>query len=177
MLDSLRRDFGHGLRQLARRPGFTTVAVLTLALGIGANTAVFSVLNAVLLRPLPYARPDRLVMLWTRYLPSSGLDIPEFPLSAPEVVDYRDQSETLEDVVPFRTTDATLTGDEGPPVRLRVALLGRGMFHLLGVNAARGRTFAPEEEEPGAAPTAVLSSWIPARRAMRLNPAEVLGAE
>jgi putative ABC transport system permease protein len=157
MLDALRQDLRFALRQLGRSPGFTAVAALTLALGIGANTGVFSVLRAAVLQPLPFARPDRLVVLQTRYLPSSGLDIPWFPLSAPEVEDYRDQSRTLQDVVPWTRENETLVGREGAPVQLRVGQVGRGMFRLLGVDAALGRTFAPEEEEPSASPTTVLS--------------------
>ena len=74
---------GFALRQMGRNPGFAAVVVLTLGLAIGANSAVFSVVNGVLLRPLPFEEPERLVSLWTRYLPSSGLDIPQFALSPP----------------------------------------------------------------------------------------------
>ncbi|MBW3533687.1 MAG: ABC transporter permease [Gemmatimonadetes bacterium] len=151
------RDVAHGIRQVGRRPGFAAVAVLTLALGIGANTAVFSVVRGVLLRPLPYAEPDRLVSLWTRYLPSTGIDIDQFVLSGPEVLDYRDASRAMEDVVPWVSTNRTLTGDEGDPERIPTVLAGEGLFELLGVRAALGRTFTPEEQAPDA-PRAVLLS-------------------
>lgn len=150
-------DLRFAIRQLAKRPGFTAAAVLTLALGIGATTAMFSVVRGVLLAPLPYARPDQLVSLWTRYLPSSGQDIPQFPLSPPEMIDYREQNRSMQDVVPYSTLYRTLGGDGTAPQRVRVGFLGAGMFDLLGVPAAIGRTFAPEEELPDAAPVLVLS--------------------
>ncbi|NIP60703.1 MAG: hypothetical protein GWM92_18195, partial [Gemmatimonadetes bacterium] len=130
--DDLRQDVGYALRQIRRNPGFAAVAVLTLALGIGANTAVFSVVNGVLLEPLPYQEPDRLVALWTRYLPSSGLDIPRFPASAPELLDYDDRSEATQGVVPYVNADRTITGEHGDPRRLRVTFAGREFFDLLG---------------------------------------------
>lgn len=157
MLDATKQDLRYAVRSLGKRPGFTAAVVATLAIGIGANAAVFTVLNSVLLRPLPYEEPDALVSLWTRYLPSSGLDIPRFPLSAPEVMDYREGSETLEEVVPYRTTEMSITGTEGEPARLAVGQVGRGLFDLLGVEAARGRTFVGEEQGPGGPPAAVLS--------------------
>lgn len=150
-------DLRYALRSLRNAPGFTIVAVLTLALGVGATTAMFSVVRGVLLEPLPYERPDELVSLWTRYLPSSGQDIPQFPLSPPEMIDYREQSRLMRDVVPHGVLDRTLGGEGQTPQRVRVGFLGAGMFDLLGVRAARGRTFAPEEELPGAAPVLVLS--------------------
>ncbi|MDP3909411.1 MAG: ABC transporter permease [Gemmatimonadales bacterium] len=150
-------DLRYAIRQLATRPGFTAAAVLTLALGIGATTAMYSVVRGVLLEPLPYERPEQLVALWTRYLPQSGQDIPQFPLSPPEMIDYREQSRLMQDVVPYGMLQRTLSGADQAPERVRVGFLGAGMFELLGVRAAVGRTFAPEEEAPGVAPVAVLS--------------------
>ena len=157
------RDARFALRTLVRAPVFTSAAVVTLALGIGANTAMFSVLNGVLLRPLPYGSPDQLVALWTRYLPSSGLDIPQFPLSEPEVVDYRDQSRVM-DVVPYTRSTLTLTGPQGDAIRVDTASVGAGMFTLLGVTAAVGRTFVQEEEVPNVTPTVILSHGLWQRR-------------
>jgi putative ABC transport system permease protein len=155
-------DFRYALRTLRKTPGFTISAVLTLALGIGATTAMFSVVRGVLLDPLPYERPGELVALWTRYLPSSGEDIPQFPLSPPEMIEYRDQSRLMRDVVPYGVLDRTLGGDGEAPRRVRTGFLGAGMFDLLGVQAAAGRTFAPEEELPGAGPVLVLGHrlWL-----------------
>lgn len=160
----VRDDVGFALRQMRRRPGFAMVAVATLGIGIGANTGVFSVVNGVLLRPLPYPGSDELVAVWTRYLPSSGLDIPEFPISPPELRDYREQSTTMERVAPYIPTTRTITGEQGDPERLGVAYVGRGMFDLLGVPATVGRTFAPEEEVPNAPAVAVLSHRLWERR-------------
>jgi predicted permease len=154
------RDFRFALRQLVKRPGFTVAAVLTLALGIGATTSMFSVVRGVLLEPLPYEEPGQLISLWTRYLPQSGQDIPTFPLSPPEMIDYREQTRMMHDVVPWGTQYRTLGGDDQAPERVRVGFLGAGMFELLGVRAAVGRTFAPEEEQPDAAPVTVLSHGL-----------------
>lgn len=157
-------DLRFALRTFRKNPVFTIVAVLTLGLGIGANTAMFSVVSGVLLDPLPYAQPDRLVRLWTRYLPQSGLDIERFPLSVPELVDYREQSQTMQSVVPYATTSRTIAADGHEPARVRAAFLGAGMFDLLGVEPLVGRVFAPEEELPDAALTAVLSHGLWRRR-------------
>ncbi len=156
-MSAFTQDLRYALRQLRRNPGFAAVVILTLTLGIGANTAVFSVLHGVLLRPLPYAEPDELVAIWTRYLPSTGQDIPQFPVSAPEIVDYRDASRALEDVIPHRWSDRTLTGEGQDPVRVRVGFVGAGLLSLLGAGPALGRTFVEEEEAPGASRTVLLS--------------------
>lgn len=153
----LTQDLRYALRSLRKRPGFTAAAVLTLALGIGATTAVFTVVRGVLLAPLPYQKPGQLVSLWTRYLPSSGQDIPTFPLSPPELIEYREQTRLVQNVVPYGMQYRTLGGEADAPRRVRAGFLGRGMFELLGVGAAIGRTFVPEEERPDAAPVVVLS--------------------
>ena len=92
------QDVRFAFRQIRKRPGFALLAILTLTIGIGANTAVFSVVNGVLLRPLPFTDAGRLVGLYNRYLPESGYDWPQFPLSLPEVLDYRDQTEAMASV-------------------------------------------------------------------------------
>lgn len=162
--DGLRRDVGFALRQIRRNPGFAAVVVLTLGLALGANSAVFSVVNGVLLRPLPFEEPEGLVSLWTRYVPSSGLDIPQFPLSPPEMIDYREGSRAMEDVVPYIPATRTLSGERGDPERVAVAFLGAGMFDLLGVQAAHGRGFVPTEQDPGAPGVAVMSHGLWQRR-------------
>lgn len=155
-LEQLRQDVAFAVRQLSRSPGFATVAVVTLAVGIGANTAVFSVVDGVLLRPLPYQEPDRLLAVWTRYLPSTGLDIPEFPISAPEVLDYREQSEAV-DVAYYYEAQRTLDDGSGDPTRVGTAYVGPRLFSLLGVRPALGRDFSAAEHDPAAGPTVVLT--------------------
>ncbi|HSR41962.1 MAG TPA: ABC transporter permease, partial [Longimicrobiales bacterium] len=147
--DDLRQDVTYAFRQIRRNPGFAAVAVVTLALGIGANTAVFSVVNGVVLRPLPFAEPDRLVQVWTRYLPESGFDIPRFPISVPELLDYREQNASMEAVGYYTTGSRTLTGIDGDPVRLELALVDDALLPILGTRPALGRWIRPEEDEPG----------------------------
>jgi hypothetical protein len=100
------QDLRYAVRMLLKKPGFTIIAVLALALGIGANTAIFSVVNAVLLRPLPYQQPDRLVMLWQKL--GGATAYPQIPCSAPDYLDYRDQTHTLENVAAFENANFTL---------------------------------------------------------------------
>jgi hypothetical protein len=105
------QDLKYTLRQLARRPGFAVVLVVTLALGIGANTAVFSVVDGVLLRPLPYPESDRLTVVWTQF---PTMDLMEFPASWPEYDDYRTQSRSWEELGLWGRTQRTLTGGDNP---------------------------------------------------------------
>src|ERR1041384_4634986 len=102
MLATLVQDVRYGLRVLMKKPGFTVVAVLTMALGIGANTAIFSVANAVLLRPLPFKQPDRLVMLWGD-LPQNQLGWDVLPISPANFLDWRKSNKSFEDVAAFKT--------------------------------------------------------------------------
>jgi putative ABC transport system permease protein len=130
---------------LARSPGFTAAAVLTLALGIGANTAVFSVVNTVLLKPLPYAEPDRLVTvesMWTR-----GTPVPN-PLSYPDFFDFRTQNHVFEHLVTSRDTSLALSG-VGTPVQLGGEMVTWDLFSALGIQPALGRGFLPSEEAAG----------------------------
>jgi putative ABC transport system permease protein len=130
---------------LARSPGFTAAAVLTLALGIGANTAVFSVVNTVLLKPLPYAEPDRLVTvesMWTH-----GTPVPN-PLSYPDFFDFRTQNRVFEHLVTSRDTNLALTG-VGTPVQLGGEMVTWDLFSALGIQPALGRGFLPSEEAAG----------------------------
>jgi hypothetical protein len=139
-------DMRYGLRMLAKKPGFTTVAVLTLALGIGANTAIFSVVNAVLLRPLPYPEPSRLVALW-----ESNQERPELrnAISYPNFFDWRSQNQSFERMASYYTNDVALTG-VATPVNLRSAVVSPELFAVLGVQPRLGRWFVEEEERPGA---------------------------
>jgi putative ABC transport system permease protein len=149
------------MRFLLKHPGFTTITVLTLAIGIGANTAMFSVIHSVLLRPLPYSEPDRLVML-RHHIGSLGWS--DAPIPPPDVIDYRDRMPSLEAVaVTDRTFERNLTGGGAPEV-VRVATVSSNLFDVLGVEAALGRTFGPEDGFEGKAnektPPVILSHGL-----------------
>ena len=147
-------DARYTLRCLARTPGFTLAAVLTLALGIGANSAIFSLVRAMLLSPLPYRDSSRLVFVWSDM---SAIGYPRAPLSAPELKDLRDRTTRFEGFGSIWSTAAVLNGD-GEPEQLRVGLVSTNFFALLGTDAAIGRTFAVEDEST-AAPRTILLSW------------------
>lgn len=147
------QDLRYALRTLARSPGFTVVAVLTLALGIGFNTAVFSVVDTALFRPLPYAEPDLLVRVIDTN-PSRGID--RFSASPPNFVDWRAQNSTLAAMAAYSGDDVTLVeGTE--PERLHGEAVSPALFALLGVPPAIGRTLRAEDEKPGREPSMVLS--------------------
>jgi putative ABC transport system permease protein len=159
---TLWQDLRYGLRLLAKSPGFTIVAVLTLALGIGANTAIFSVVNAVILRPLPFAAPDRLVAVWVTSLRSGAT---RGPSDYPDFADWRAQNHVFEHMAAFHTADFTLTGTD-EPAHVFGAVVSADLFPLLGEQAKLGRTFRPEEDEKitdGARPV-ILSHGLWERR-------------
>ncbi|HEU5181645.1 MAG TPA: ABC transporter permease, partial [Candidatus Polarisedimenticolia bacterium] len=148
-------DVLHGLRLLKKRPGFTIAVVVTLALGIGANSAVFTILNAILLRPLPYADQDRLVVIWDS-LPSRGWT--EFAVSGPNFLDYREQGGTaFERVAAAVNWPANLTG-AGEAERVSGRAVSHDFLSLLGVRPILGRDFLPEEDKPGEGERVVLLS-------------------
>jgi predicted permease len=147
-------DLKFAIRQLRKNPGFAAVAVLTLALGIGANTAIFSVVDAVLLRPLPFPEPEQLVMVWNQ-LPGQGLR--QLPLSVPEFLDYQREQQAFAGLAVFRTTDGSLAG-RGDPVHVSVAMVSEQYFATLGIRPLQGRNFTPEEHEPGQGPVMILDS-------------------
>jgi putative ABC transport system permease protein len=149
------QDFRYAIRTLINNPGFTTVAILTLALGIGANTAIFSVINAVMLRPLPFRSPEQLCIV-TESLPS----LPAIGPSYENFQDFRDRAKSFSAMSATRITTLTLTGS-GEPERLPAQMTSASMFPLLGVDARLGRTFAPEEDRAGGAQVVVLgySLW------------------
>jgi putative ABC transport system permease protein len=172
-LDDVLRDVRHASRMLLRNPGFTAVAVLTLALGIGANTAIFSVVNAVLLRPLPYPDADRLVLVIS---PQSGLpgvaNARRVPWLFPATFDaLRKGTRTLTHVAGYIQTTSTLTG-QGDPVRLTGLQVSAAAFPMLGASTLLGRTFEPYEESAGANTVVVLSyeAW---QRYFNADPAVV----
>lgn len=159
-MEALIQDVRYSIRLLRKQPMVTVMAVLILALGIGANTAIFSVVNAVLIRPLPYPEPHRLVWMWNNNR-SSGVE--REPLSFPNFVDFRDQNKSFEDVAGFTTWLPILTHDEEPE-RIRASQVSAGFFPVLRAEAASGRTFATEEDRPGKNRVAVISHSLWKRR-------------
>ena len=140
------QDLRYAVRMLLKKPGFTAIAVLALALGIGANTAIFSVVNAVLLRPLSYQHPDSMVMVWQRLTGANSY--PALPCSAPDYIDYRDQTQTLENVAAFYNENFTLTTRTGSE-RVSGAAVSANLFPLLGISSLRGRVFNAAEDQFG----------------------------
>ncbi len=155
-MNAMGHDIRAGLRQLRRAPGFAAVTILTLALGIGATTAIFSVVDGVLLRPLPYPDADRLVMVW-RTLPSLGFE--RAPVSYPNLADLRTDVSALEELGGYSGRFATITED-GVPTRLVGAYATAGLFEALGVAPARGRAFGAREDRTGGEPVVVLSHGL-----------------
>jgi putative ABC transport system permease protein len=153
MMSTLIQDIKYGLRVLAKNPGFTAVAVLTLALGIGANTAIFSVVNAVLLKPLPYGDPDRLAVIWvTEPSAPGGL----FPDTGPDFQDWQAQNHVFEGISAITIEGGTLTGS-GEPLQLRGLSVSPNVFQLLGVQPLLGRSFSPDEGPTGHHHVVILS--------------------
>ncbi len=156
-LETAAQDLRYGLRVLRRSPVVTATVVLTLAVGLGANTAIFSVVNTVLLRPLPYPDPDRLVVVWGSRPQRQGT-----PVSATNFLDYQEQNRTCERMATFRAAGFVLNG--GEPEWLRAGRVSPGFFAVLGVPAALGRTFAPEDGRAGGDKVVVLGPGIWRRR-------------
>jgi predicted permease len=144
MLETLLQDLRFGLRMLRKNPGFSLIAILTLALGIGANTAIFSVVNATLLKPLPYADPDRLAMLWT-VNPKQG--IYEEGTSYPTFLDWRAQSQSFAEMAICGRGNPVLLTGLAEPERVLGEYVSANLFSLLGVKPALGRTFTPDDEQ------------------------------
>jgi putative ABC transport system permease protein len=154
LLETLLQDIRYGARMLRKNPGFTTVAVLTLALGIGANTAIFSVVNGVLLKPLAYQEPERLVTILLE-----GHN----PVSAADFLDWRAQSQSFIGMAAAEFWDGTLTGGDRPE-SVPALRIGEGMFQLLGVPPLIGRTFQSDDFQPGKDHVLVLSHRLWQRR-------------
>jgi putative ABC transport system permease protein len=152
-LDEVRQDLRFAGRQISRKPWLTAVMVLTLALGIGANTAIFSVIEGVLLRPLEYPDPDRLVMIWERAPKAPEIFNVVNPRTA---ADWQDQARSFEGIALFHLASATLPDDRGA-VRVAGATVSANYFSVLGVGPALGRGFAADEEGPQSRPVTVLS--------------------
>src|SRR5262245_58720048 len=145
-LEPLWRDVRFALRMLRRTPGFAATAIVTVALGIGANSAIFSVASGVLLRPLPYPAADRLAMVW---MDNSRISLREDWHSFANYADYRARNTTFEDMAVFNNTSRTLTGDDNPE-RVLGAHSSANLFDVLGVRPALGRAYTAEEDKPGA---------------------------
>jgi putative ABC transport system permease protein len=155
MIVDLWHDLRYGVRTLRKNPGFTLIAVLTLALGIGANTAIFSVVNAILLRPLPFKDPDRLVILGHAY-PKLDLIAPVSPRG---FVDYRDRGDVFESAAVSSGASFNLTG-QGEPERIQGRRVSADFLSTLGVEPVLGRAFLPEEDQPGKEHVAILSHGL-----------------
>ena len=140
-MQAFRQDIRYALRLLLKQPGMTTLAVVTLALGIGANTAIFSAVNAVLLRPLPYPDADRVVMIWEKRAREAVLDAPVAPA---DFVDWEKRQASFEAIAGMSMSAVDLTG-AGEPVRLFAGVVSPAFFDVLGVKPALGRTFRPDE--------------------------------
>ncbi len=146
-------DLRYALRMFRKNPGFTAVAVVTLALGIGANTAIFSVVNGVLLQPLPFPQPDRIMALWQNDLADG---VVKNTVSMPNFLDWRDQNGVFEAMALYTLGAVTVAGPSAP-VRLRTATVSEGFFDVMGVAPALGRAFRPADHRQGAAPAIILS--------------------
>ncbi len=158
-MSALTQDIRYALRSFGKNPGFAAAAILSVAIGIGANTSIFSVANALLLRPLPYENPDRLVILWNR---SPGLNITEDWFSTAQYFDIKTAHHGFEQVAIAIGGNYNLTG-QGDPERVGVARASSNLLPMLGVRPALGRLLTPEEDSPGHAATAVLTDGMWAR--------------
>ncbi|MGA2119603.1 MAG: ABC transporter permease [Bryobacteraceae bacterium] len=150
-MDTLLQDIRYGIRMVVQSPGFAAIAILTLALGIGANTALFSVVNGVLLNPLPYQQPDRLVAIYSRTKEFSHSSI-----SYPNFLDWERNQRSFSCMAAFREENYNLTG-EGEPERVKGEMVSANFFSVLGVNPIAGRQLRPEEDRMGAPPVALIS--------------------
>lgn len=159
-METLLRDIRYGARTLIKSPGFTAVAVLALTLGIGANTAIFSVVNSVLLRPLPFSEPGRLTQIWEASVKKNGH---EMPASYPNFADWRDQNHVFEQIAAYSDWSFNLTG-AGEPERLRSAIVSPAFFSTLGIKPVQGRVFLSEEDQAGKDRVVIISEGLWRRR-------------
>ena len=152
-MDSVIKDVRFAIRSLLKRPGFTVVVVLTLALGIGANTAIFSVVYSVLLKSPPFPRADRIVLLWGEVRDDGNL---RSQVSHTDIVDYRAQNTSFESITTFNSFTPLISGT-GEPARVSAALVGDDFFNVMGTQPFLGRAFLPEEQQDGKDQVVVLS--------------------
>src|SRR6478672_9075903 len=159
-LESWRNDVRHGLRVLAKSRGFTAVAILSLAIGIGANSAIFSVTNALLIRPLPYPHADRIAILWQR---SPGLNVPQDWFSLGQYLDIKTENTVFERVAAGIGASFNMTGN-GRPERIDGVRVSSSLFPIFGAHAAMGRVFSAEEDQPGKTLSVILTHGFWERR-------------
>ena len=166
-METLVNDIKYSLRSLVKAPAFAAITILTLALGIGANTAIFSVVNAVVLKPLPYPQPERLVFLYSQF-PTLGFD--KFWMSTPEFLEYRQWSTSFEAMGAYTTGASNLGAEQ--PMRPNRAIVTHDLMTTLGVRPLLGRSFTEEDSRPGAEDVAILSAelW---ERAFGASPAVI----
>src|SRR5215211_2337516 len=153
-MENFTKDVRYAIRMLLKKPAFTAISILTLALGIGANTAIFSVVYAVLLRPLPFLEPDRLVVLAERSPTGSRMG-PAYP----NYEDWRERAQSFEAMAAYLNESFNLTGVD-KPVRLQGRRVNRNFFQLLGVNPQLGRMFIDQDDRVGAPATALISNGL-----------------
>src|SRR5437870_11601333 len=157
-MNTLWQDIRYAMRMMGKNLSVTAIVVVVLALGIGANAAIFSVVNAALLRPLPYADPDKLVRL-----SEDSPNVPQMSISYPNFLDWRDQNKVFSGIAAMQFRSLNLTGKNEPE-----RLAGRGVsaefFDVLGVRPAVGRSFAADEDRPGANPVCIISHGLRERR-------------
>lgn len=160
MLDTTLQDLRYGFRMFLKRPWLTAVAVFTLALGIGASTAIFTVVDGVLLRPLPYAEPGKLVMFWCDFV---NQDMFHIEVSPPEFVDYKNRLQSFSSIAAYATQDVNLSEADGPE-QVQATYATAGLFETLGVAPRLGRSFTAEEDRPGNEQVVVLGDGLWRRR-------------
>ena len=148
------QDVRYGTRLLVKSPGFAAIAILTLAVGIGANTALFSVVNGVLLNPLPYTNPEQLVSLYARQAHFNTASI-----SYPNFLDWQRENRSFSSMAAFRGDNFNFTGI-GQPERVKVNMISATFFPILGVQPVLGRNFTAQEDQLGAAPVALISEGL-----------------
>ncbi|HVG19227.1 MAG TPA: ABC transporter permease, partial [Blastocatellia bacterium] len=168
-MNTLFQDLRYAVRMLIKHPGFTAVAVLTLALGVGANTAIFSVVNGVLLRPLPFPQPERLVQCYWKWPKGEGTT-----LTATQYAFWKEQSQSFEAAAGYDATSFNLAGG-AEPLRVRGMRVSEGFFRVLGVGPVMGRGFSPEEDLPDGPRVAIISDGL-WRRYLGADP-KVIGSQ
>jgi putative ABC transport system permease protein len=159
-MESLRSDITYAIRNLWKRPGFTLIAVFTLAIGIGANTSIFSAINALILKPLPFHELDRVVAIWDK-MPALGLEHNE--VSFANYLDWQAQNQSFEQLALYRWWSANLAGID-PPERIQGFLVTANYFDALGMKPIMGRNFLPEENQPGKDSVAIITHSLWQRR-------------
>ncbi|HKF53869.1 MAG TPA: ABC transporter permease, partial [Blastocatellia bacterium] len=153
-MQTLLQDIRYGSRMLRTAPGFALVAILALALGIGANTAVFSIINGVLLKPLEYHDSDRLVSLWEKWGNADKASV-----AYPNFKDWSEQNRSFDGMAAYRHSGFNLTGSDHPD-RVHGAQISAGFLSVLGVSPALGRDFGPDDDQPGATLTTIIADHL-----------------